>query len=59
MCYEPAAGMEICLGGGDHSQGNVFIDGRPICDENWYDEDAGVVCRQLGFNLGAPTGESQ
>ena len=25
--------------------GNVFVDGEPICDDKWGDEEANVVCR--------------
>ena len=37
------------VGGDGPSQGNVFIGGEPICDDNWQEADGAVVCRQLGF----------
>ena len=30
------------------TKGNVFLDGSPICDDGWSQEDATVACR---FNL--------
>ena len=30
------------------AKGNVYLDGSPICDDGWSQEDATVVCR---FNL--------
>jgi len=42
---------KICLiGGPDQFSGNVYYQGRPVCDYGW-DYAAGfVVCRQLGYD---------
>ena len=31
--------------GGRVTKGNVYLDGRPICDNGWSLEDAMVACR--------------
>ena len=31
--------------GGRLFQGNVFVDDEAICDDQWGDEEASVVCR--------------
>ena len=37
------------IGGTTDSEGNVFIDGKPVCDDHWDLNDAKVACRQFGF----------
>ena len=32
-------------GGQDNREGNVFLNGLPVCDDNWGHKHARVVCR--------------
>jgi len=45
--------IPICLegsSGATNSSGNVYVKGKPICDDHWSITDADIVCRQLGFS---------
>ena len=40
-------------------KGNVYVDGKPVCDDCWGAEEAKVVCRYLGYTgLAIPEKES-
>ena len=47
------------IGGTKDSEGNVFIDGKSVCDYNWDVNSAKVACYQFGFTklLRAATGK--
>ena len=60
MCSKTGA---ICLlpgkgGQGDPDQGNVYVGGKPVCDDNWSNNSAAVICRELGWETGWATKES-
>ena len=33
--------------GSNPNEGNLFINGQPVCDENWDFDDANVACSML------------
>ena len=41
--------LSALIGGIKDSEGNIFIDGKPICHDGWDLNDAKVACRQSGF----------
>jgi len=51
-------GIRLC-GGTHKSFGNVFYHGRPICDYEWDDDDAKVVCKMLGYQTGEALSSSR
>ena len=40
---------EICLVGGNSTSGNLYIRGKPVCDDSWDIADSRVVCKTIGF----------
>ncbi|XP_066928619.1 uncharacterized protein [Clytia hemisphaerica] len=38
------------VGGDSKYEGNVYLMGKPVCDDVWSDDEAKVVCRSLGFS---------
>ena len=49
---DECSGIEgVCLSGGPHGphEGNVFVNGKPVCDDLWSVTDANIVCKQLNF----------
>jgi len=54
ICYKK--GLELRGGSGSH-EGNIYLDGKPVCDDGFSGEESGrqnaiVVCRMLGFQSG-------
>ena len=40
------------IGGSSEEEGNVFQEGQAVCDDDWGEEEARVVCRELGHKGG-------
>ena len=38
------------IGGDAKRQGNVYVYGKPVCDDSWDINDGEVACRQLGYS---------
>ena len=38
------------IGGEAEEQGNVYVYGKPVCDDDWDINDGKVACRQLGYS---------
>jgi len=56
----PFAHDEVRLQGGlMPSEGNVYVRGRPVCDDSWGQNEADVVCRSLGYSGGSATTNSR
>jgi len=36
------------------ARGNLYVDGKPVCDDLWGLEEALVACRMLGYDTGIP-----
>jgi len=37
------------IGGRTEAEGNVFLEGKAVCDDDWGENEARVVCRELGY----------
>jgi len=57
--YGPLPISVELVGGSGPNEGNLMVGGQPVCDDLWSEEDANVVCRQLGYLHGQPTSNSQ
>ena len=44
---------DTMMGGTSGNEGNVYVEDSPICDDEWGEAEAEVVCKQLNFTGGA------
>ena len=43
---------DLSLRGGDtENEGNIYVNGSPVCDDSWEDVDAKVACRSVTYLL--------
>eukprot|EP00397_Hematodinium_sp_SG-2012_P052514 GEMP01062115.1.p1 GENE.GEMP01062115.1~~GEMP01062115.1.p1 ORF type:complete len:372 (+),score=40.39 GEMP01062115.1:199-1314(+) len=42
----------VLIGSNSKSEGNVYVDDLPVCDDNWNNNAALVVCKMLGYGAG-------
>lgn len=53
-------GSNLSLRGGrQDGEGNVYVGGQPVCDDDWDNVDAKVACRELGYSSGKATSNSR
>merc|ERR1719320_669048 len=45
--------------GGSASEGNLYVNGQPVCDDYWDNADARVTCGMLGYSSGFRTIKSK
>jgi len=57
MCCNNLENFEL-RNGTKASEGNVYLNGQPICHNSWNSKDASVVCRVLGYESGEATNSS-
>ena len=38
------------IGGEAEGQGNVYVNGKPVCDDGWNINAGKVACRQMGYS---------
>ena len=48
--YTTGPRVVTLVGGGGPWEGNVMVDGEPVCDDGWSRAAGEVVCRQLNFS---------
>lgn len=57
MCCKNLENFEL-RNGTRASEGNVYLNGQPICHNHWNTEDASIVCSVLGYDFGEATNSS-
>jgi len=57
MCCTNMESLEL-RDGAQAREGNVYLNGQPICNDEWTTNDATVVCRVLGYDDGQAANSS-